>query len=139
MGDIVKEQDDYTLISSKHDTNYTFATKAQRLQEIWVEENGTTTKYYFEPTENEKRVTRELLERALESLLCSNPAGFDILQVCFYDLKEQQEYLAIAIKVFKEYWNKLYNLVIADDVFGRKTSIASEELYDFFKDFVNEQ
>ena len=134
MCKFAKEQDGYMVISSKQDVHYTFAIKEERLREIWVEENGNTTKYYFEPVENELKVTRQILESALKYLLCSNPDGFDILHVCFYGLQEQQEYLDIATKVFKEHWNKLYNLVFANDVFGRETSLDSDEVYDFFED-----
>lgn len=138
MSKFVKEQDGYMTISSKQDINYSFAIKEERLREIWVEEDGTTTKYYFDPTENQQKVTRQIIESALKSLLCSNPEGFDILHVCFYGLKDQEEYLDIATEVFKEHWNKLYNLVFANDVFGRDTSLDSDETYDFFKDFANE-
>lgn len=137
MGKFAKEQDGYMTISSKQDIYYTFAIKEERLREIWVEEDGTTTKYYFEPKENQQKVTRQILKNALKSLLGSNPEGFDILHVCFYGLKGWQEYLDIATEVFKEYWNKLYNLVFANDVFGRETSLDSDQAYDFFKDFAD--
>lgn len=81
------------------------------------------------------KVNNEVLEAALKALLKSNSAGFDILSVCFYELKEQDEYRAIAVKVFKDYWNELYNLAIADTAFERDISFSSlEKTYDFWNE-----
>lgn len=133
MGKFVKQQDGYVIISSKQDINYSFAINEERLWAILVEENGVTTKYYFTPQENQQKVTRTILESALKSLLGANPVGFDILQACFYGLQEQQEYIDIATEVFKQHLNKLYNLLFANNVFGRETSMDSDKTYDFLK------
>ena len=68
----------------------------------------------------------------MEALIGANSASFDVLCACFYGLKHQEQYCDIAIKVFKNHWNKLYNLVIADEVFGRQTVLDNLPVYDFF-------
>lgn len=133
MANVLKWDNSYKTISTKQDINYSFVIKSNRLLAISVETEKESTSYYFEPQENQEKVNAQIFESALKSLLCCNSAGFDILCACFYGLKEQEEYFKIAIKVFKEHWNKLYNLAIANDVFNRPHSLENlDKIYDFF-------
>jgi len=123
------------IISTKLCTNYSFLIQNRNLLGILVENSEESVFYSFNPEEDVPKVNNEILEAALKALLKSNSAGFDILSVCFYGLKEQDEYREIAVKVFKDYWNELYNLVIADTAFERDTSFSSlEETYDFWNE-----
>lgn len=115
------------IISTKLCTNYSFLIQNRNLLGILVENSEESVFYSFNPEEDVPKVNSEILEAALKALLKYNAAGFDILSVCFYELKEQEEYRAIAVKVFKDYWNELNNLVIADTAFERDTSFSSLE------------
>jgi len=95
--------------------------------------------YYFNPYYgNEKQkyiVTETILENALSSLLRTNIAGFEIVCMCFYGLKQQEEYFAVARKVYKEFFNELYNMTIADDIFKRERDFKNLSTeYDFFEE-----
>ena len=128
------EKANQNIISTKSCTNYSFLIQKRKLLGILVESSEESVFYSFNPEEDVPKVNNEILEAALKALLKSNAAGFDIIStVCFYGLKEQKEYEAIAVKVFKDYWNELYNLVLADTVFERDISFKSlEETYDFW-------
>lgn len=80
----------------------------------------------------------EILEKALRAFCRTNWKDFDIMTCWFYlaSETEKERYLNVAKKVFKSFFNELYNSLIADDVFGRDTSLASvDKVYDFFEDF----
>lgn len=129
------EQANQKIIGTRRSTDYSFLFQNRKLSGIFAESPEKSIFYSFNPKEDEPKVSNEILEVALRALLESNPAGFDILSACFYGLKEQEEYQAIAVKVFKEHWNKLYNLVFADIVFEREPSLdALDETYDFWKE-----
>lgn len=135
MANVLKWDNSYKTISTKQDTNYSFIIKSGKFLAILVETKNQNTTYYFEPHENQLKVNSQIFEDALKSLFCCNPDGFDILYACFYGLKEQEEYFKIAIKVFKEHWNKLYNLAIANDVFDRPHLLGNlDNIYDFFSE-----
>lgn len=121
MNCIQNDLKDCNIISTEQDINYGFAIKKNELFAIVVAGNKISTKYYFTPKENQQKVSRQILERALDSLLCSNPHGFDILCACFYGLKEHKEYIDVATRVYKEHMNKLYNLAFAEDIWRRET------------------
>lgn len=122
------------IISTKLSTNYSILFQECKLVGILIESPTENTLYYFNPEGNQPKVTNEILEDALRAFISSNLAGLDLFYVGLYGLKQQEEYHAIAIKVFKEHWNKLYNMAIADDVFGRENSSFEEinKTYDFF-------
>lgn len=121
------------IISTKLCTNYSFLIENRKLLGIIVENSEGSGFYSFNPEGDAPKVNKEILEAALKALLKSNSTGFDILSVCFSGLKEQDEYFAIAVKVFKDYWNELYNLVIADTAFKRDISFNSlEKTFDFW-------
>ena len=121
------------VISTKLTTNYNVIFEDCKLLGIFVEDSTGSTLYYFDDQGKQPKVTRDILENALRALLSYNHKGFDLLCACFYDLKQKEEYFSIAIKVFKEHWNELYNLVIADDVFQRERSFDEiDVMYDFF-------
>lgn len=123
------------IISTRLGTNYSFVIQNRKLLGILIESSEESVFYSFNPEEDVPKVNNEILEAALKALLKSNHAGFDILSVCFYGLKEQEEYLAIAVKIFKDYWNELYNLVIADTAFERESSFDSfEKTFDFWEE-----
>ena len=129
------EQANQKIIGTRRSTDYSFLFQNQKLSGIFAESPEKSIFYSFYPKEDEPKVSNEILEVALRALLESNPTGFDILSACFYGLKEQEEYQAIAVKVFKEHWNKLYNLVFADIVFERESFLDSlDETYDFWKE-----
>lgn len=124
------------IISTKLSTNYSFIFQSGELRGILVEAPIESKIYYFDSVEEEPKVTDAILEEALKELLSSNPMGFDILACCFLGKESDNKKFNTAVRVFKEHWNKLYNLVIADDVFGRRHSLADindVKTYDFFK------
>ena len=122
-------------ISTKVCTDYSFLIQNQKLLGIHVENSEGSVFYSFNPEDDGPKVDNAILETALKALIRSNADSFDILAVCFLEFKEQVEYYEIAVKVFKEYWNELYNLAIADTVFKRDTSFSSlEETYDFWSE-----
>ena len=129
------EKANQKIISTKSCTNYSFLIQNRKLLGILVENSEESVFYSFNPEEDVPKVNNEIFEAALKALLKSNAASFDILSECFYGLKEQDEYLAIAVKVFKDYWNELYNLVIADTAFKRDRSFRTlEKKYDFWNE-----
>lgn len=135
MANVLKWDNSYKTISTKQNINYSFIIKSNRLLAISVETEKEIISYYFEPQKDQHKVSVQIFEAALRSLLRCNCDGFDILCTCFYGLKEQEEYLKIAIKVFKEHWNKLYNLAIANDIFNRQHSLEDlNKIYDFFSE-----
>lgn len=129
------EKANQKIISTKLCTNYSFLIQNQKLLGILEERAEESVFYSFNPEDNLPKVNSEILENALKALLKSNSADFDILSVCFYGLKEQDEYRKLAVKVFKDYLNELYNSVIADTAFERDTSFSSlEKTYDFWNE-----
>ncbi|MBQ8044211.1 MAG: hypothetical protein IJ272_08745 [Clostridia bacterium] len=135
MANVLKWDNSYKTISTKQNINYNFIIKSSILLAISVETEKERITYYFEPQGNQHKVNVQIFEVALKALLRCNSGGFDILCACFYGLKEQEEYFKIAIKVFKEHWNKLYNLAIANDVFNRPHSLENlDKTYDFFSE-----
>ena len=122
-------------ISTKLSTDYSFVVENQKLLGIIVENSKESVFYSFDSASKEPKVTNEILESALKALLKTNQLGFDIILLCFYELKQRHEYYDIAVKVFKEYWNELYNMVIADTVFERDTSFDSiANNFDFWEE-----
>lgn len=121
------------IFSTKLETNYSFIFQNGKLMGIRVEAPEEDILYYLNPEGEQPKVSNDILENALMALLSSNMDGFDILCQCFYGLKKEEEYFNIAVNVYKKYWNKLYNLVIADDVFERGHSFEQlDKTYDFF-------
>lgn len=82
-------------------------------------------------------ITDEVVAKALTAFVHGNQAGFDILMTFFYSSPQQERYLSIAVRVFKDFWNELYNSLAADEVFGRDISSFEnvDKKYDFFEDF----
>lgn len=135
MSKQVSKTDKRKIISTKQSVDYSFVFQECKLHAILVERDDGNTLYYFEPQEKQPKVNSEILESALKALLKINSAGFDIIKVCFYGLKQQEEYLSLANKVFKDFWNELYNLVVADEIFGRENSLDTKsEIYNFFEE-----
>lgn len=115
-------------LTTQLSTNYSFTFKDGKPVSI-VRNCGDRTVYYFNPDKDQLMVTDEILKEALRMMIGCNLAAFEILYVCL----DKQEYRDIAIKVFKEHWNSLYNTVVADDVFQREPSFESvDEKHDFF-------
>ena len=128
-------RDTQKIISTKLSTNYSVILQDGKLVGIIVEKADESTFYYFNPKGNEPRVTNWILKKALAALLRSNPVGFDILAVLFYELRKHKEYIPIVEKVFKEYWNELYNLAVADTIFNRQVGFDDlGKTYDFFEE-----
>jgi len=122
------------IIGTKLSTNYSILFQDCKLVGILVESSTEKVLYYFASEGKQPQITTEIFENALKALISTNPSAFDIFCSCFYSSKEEEEYYNIAIKVFKEHWNKLYNLVIADDVFERGHSFDNiNKTYDFFE------
>ena len=122
------------IISTKLSTNYSFLFQDGKLIGILVEEPIESRIYYFDSENKEPKVTDSIFEDALRALISSNPKGFDILSCCFLGIDSNNSKYDIALKVFKEHWNKLYNLVVSNDVFDREDSLdALGKAYDFFK------
>lgn len=123
------------IISTKLSTNYSFIFQDSNLMGILVEEPTESKIYYFASVEKEPKVTDLIFEDALRALISSNPKGFDILACCFLGIDPDEEMFNKAISIFKEHWNELYNLVIADDVFerGHCFNDIGTQKFDFFK------
>lgn len=122
------------ISTTKPSTNYSFIVQAGKLFGILEEGSDGNHMYYFNPEGDQQGVNNDIVEKALRVLVRTNADDFDILSSCFLRTNEGEEYFAIAIKVFKEYWNKLYNLVIADDVFERGHFFNNiDATYDFFE------
>lgn len=120
-----------SILTTKQSMNYGVTFNQGRPESIIVEdENGVTTEYSVSLTAGKEQVTIEILEQALKAMLRSNLAAFEILYVCLHDTT----YREIATNVFKEYWNELYNTVVAGDIFQRENTVAEiNKTYDFFE------
>lgn len=112
-----KRNNIYKIIGTKHDINYSFIVSSKKILAISVEANNEKTTYYFNPKPGQEQVNSYIFETALKALLNCNIDGFDILCTYIAELKDQEEYYIIAIRVFKEYWNHLHNLKITNIVF----------------------
>lgn len=122
------------IISTKLSTNYSIILQDGKLVGILVENAKESNLYYFNPKGNQLKVTNLILKKALEAFLRSNTFGFDTLYVLFCELR-YSEYMSIAETVFKNYWNELYNLAIADTIFKREVTFDNlNKTYNFFEE-----
>ena len=125
-------------ITTKLSTNYTFLLQEGKMIGITVEEPDSVQTYYFHPKENEPKVTEDIYKSAMKTLIGTNPAYFDIIASCIHPADTNvtvDQRAKISEEVFKEHWNMLYNLVIADFVFKREISLDNlDAQYDFFKE-----
>ena len=117
------EYSNQKIISTRLGTNYSFIMQEGKFLGLLVENSEGSVLYSFYTETESPKVSNEVLEDALKALLRSNTSGFDILLACFYGLKEQEEYFAIAKKVFKDYWKELENLAFFDMFFDGKCSL----------------
>lgn len=130
---MVKDVSESTATTTHEDVIYESVWKEAKLVGIKEKSKEGEEVYYFNPAEGELEVTNELLEATLNFLLRTNPGAFDIMAVGFYGLEKQEECKETAVSIFKKYWNELYNLSFADEIFGRESTFDSiGKTYDFF-------
>ena len=123
------------IIFTNSRINYTFIIENGNLIGIHEQIYDDGKMYYFDYMETEPKVTNKLLEKALKKLISTNCDGFDLICEQLSRMDNSSEYMQIAYKQFIEYWNKLYNLSIANDVFKRKATFESvNKMYDFFEE-----
>lgn len=89
------------------------------LYSIDVESNGEKETYFVTPDEGmqQKKLTCDVLDAALETLLRVSPDAFDTVYVSL--LYWNKEHVEVAKNVYKRVMDELYNMQIADVVFGR--------------------
>ena len=118
------------IFTTKQSINYGVTFSQGKPESIIKEDESGTTTYFFDPTADQEKVTVEIFEEAMKGMIRSNLPGFEILYICLHD----RTYQSIAIKVFKEHWNSLYNTVVADVTLRRKKSLNEIGVtYDFFE------
>lgn len=125
------ENVNHSIIGTRLCTNYTFLVQKQEVLGILVESPEKSILYSFDSDEKFPKVDNEVLEAALKSLLKSDVGKLDLIAT--FLSRKSEEYFEIAVKVFKDYWNELYNSVIADCVFEREITFDNlEKKYDFW-------
>jgi len=118
------------VLSTKQPVNYSVITRLGTVIGIEEESLEGAISYYFVPEQGQKKLSVDVLEKALKVMISSNISAFEIL----YLNLDTDEYKNIAKSIFKEHWNRLYNMCIADDVLGRETTYETINVkHDFFK------
>lgn len=119
------------VLSTKQPVNYSVITRLGTVIGIEEESLEGAISYYFVPEQGQKKLSVDVLEKALKVMISSNISAFEIL----YLNLDTDEYKNIAKSIFKEHWNRLYNMCIADDVFGRETTYETINVkHDFFEE-----
>ena len=119
------------VISTGLDVNYQIILQNGKIFGILEEQQGESV--FYAEGEETTEINDEVLESILKALLRTKPEEFDILMVCVAGDKEEERYVRIGEKVFKELFNELYNLTFATGVFRRQISLEDlGKTYSFF-------
>ena len=126
-----------TVVSTKATTNYSFIIEKGVPVGIQVEKPSSNITYFFKPEEGQQEVTEKIIKNAIKAFLECNMKGLEIFLTCCQNLDEGNKYKELAAKLFREYWNELYNSMIADSIFRKDFSIDEilSQDFDFFKEY----